>query len=179
MAAPSANVSRRRPARLSATTVVAISVALALSLAAEHALAQPPSTADLAWIVGDWHGHMGTGAIEETWTPPVNGTLIGMFRWSTDEKIRLYEFFSIEDSDQGPVLYLRHFSPGLTAWEEKDSPMRYTLDAFEPGRFSFLNVTDEQTTRLTYTQTDGGMEVALDQIQGADKSTLTFVYSPR
>lgn len=141
--------------------------------------AQPPSIADLKWIVGDWQGDMGEGLIEETWTPPVAGTLIGMFRWSTEKGVRLYELMSIEDSDQGPVLFLRHFSPGLKAWEEKDSPMRYELDAFAPERVSFVHTTDEQTTRLTYQRIEGEMNVTLDQIQGAEKSTMTFNYRPR
>lgn len=124
-------------------------------------------------------GPTGDGAIEESWMPPHNGTMIGMFRWSSAEEIRLYEFMSIEDTDQGPVLFLRHFSPGLEAWEEKDSPMRYELDAFAPDRFSFVNVTDGQTTRLTYAKTDAGLQVVLDQIKGAEKSSMTFDYAPR
>ncbi|MEO1086243.1 MAG: DUF6265 family protein [Acidobacteriota bacterium] len=171
--------SARKPsARFLMLSLVTAVLALA-SLASTPALAQGPSTDDFAWIVGSWGGDMGDGSIEETWMPPLNGTLIGMFRWSAADEIRLYEFMSIEDTDKGPVLFLRHFSPGLKAWEEKDSPMRYDLDAFDPDRFSFVNVTDGQTTRLTYTKTDAGMQVVLDQIKGAEKSSMAFDYKAR
>ena len=152
---------------------------LGLFLAAAQAFGQPPAAADFAWLTGDWVGEMGGGVIEETWSPPAAGTLVGMFRWSSEEGVRLYELMSIEDTAGGPVLYLRHFSPGLVGWEDKDTPMVFELDAFGERRASFLSTTDEQTTRLTFSRKAAGLEVELEQIEGAERSEMTFNYEPR
>ena len=155
------------------TALAAMSAAPLLGQAAT-----PPSAADFTWLSGDWVGKMGDSLIEEIWSEPAGGTLVGMFRWSTDEGVRVYELLSIEDSDKGPVLYLRHFSAGLSAWEEEAMPLE--LDAFGEGRASFQNVTDGESTRLTYERTPGGgLNITLDKVEGAKKSSTTFAYERR
>lgn len=162
-----------------ALCLAALPTLLAQPPVAQPPIAQPPSTADFDWLAGDWVGRMGDGVIEEIWAPPAAGTLVGMFRWSTEEGVRLYELMTIEDGDQGPVLYLRHFSPGLLAWESKDSPMALELDAYGDRRASFIDTADGGSTRLTYERTGGGLEVTLDKIEGAEKASTRFVYQAR
>lgn len=142
------------------------------------AQAQPPEVDDFEWLAGDWLGSMGDGVIEEIWSPPLSGTMVGMFRWSTEKGVRVYELLSIEDGEQGPVLYLRHFSSGLRPWEQ--DAMVLELDAYGERRVSFFGSQDGESTRLTYERTaDGGLDITLEKVEGAKRSSTTFSYRRR
>ena len=39
------------------------------------------SVFDLSWLSGAWYGQVGDDLIEEHWSGPAAGTLMGMFRW--------------------------------------------------------------------------------------------------
>jgi hypothetical protein len=41
--------------------------------------------ADLPWLSGAWFGQVGQDLVEEHWSDPAAGTLMGMFRSMRDE----------------------------------------------------------------------------------------------
>lgn len=52
------------------------------TLARTDTLARPPATlADVAWLVGSWHGPGLGGETDQVWLPPVGGAMPGMFRF--------------------------------------------------------------------------------------------------
>lgn len=145
--------------------------------------ATAPSVADLGWIAGDWVGDMQGSTIEEIWSAPGADTLMGMFRWHDGENVRLYEFMSIEKGESGPVLYLRHFSRALVAWE-KDGPLVLAYDGSAAGQVSFLSdVTDAEgkrdITRLTYTRQGDELTVTLLKSDGRKEKESVFKYRAR
>lgn len=80
----------------------------------------------LAWLSGRWVGVDGTDRLEEVWTEPESGMLLGMFRWHRDGAARFYELLAVEPEATGLVFRIKHFDPGLKGWEEKDEAV--TLD---------------------------------------------------
>lgn len=132
---------------------------------------------DLAWMAGRWVGTMGEDPLEEEWNAPAGGTIMGMFRWmKKDGTTSMYEFLAIEPSPQGPVYYMRHFNPGLIAWEEKDAPFRCPLTASGPREATFA--CDGRPTKLTFKRTsETTMTVLVERQKDGKPMTTEFVYT--
>ncbi|OIN60542.1 DUF6265 family protein [Arsenicibacter rosenii] len=105
--------------------------------------AQPSGhISDLAFIEGHWQGTHNGGPIEAVWSAPTGDNMIGFIRMMKDSKITLYELFGIEQTEQGPVVRVRHFKPGLIAQEDKDKPDHYTFVEASKGRAVFEKTGD-------------------------------------
>ena len=77
---------------------------LALILAAQ--LAGPPATIDqMAWLKGCWVQTRPNGVVEELWTAPGGGVMLGLGRTLKDGKLREYEFVRIVEAD-GSLAYM-------------------------------------------------------------------------
>jgi Domain of unknown function (DUF6265) len=125
------------------------------------------------WMVGDWWGSFEGGCADERWAASVGGSLMGMFRYSKAGKVEFYEFQAIESGADGPTLLLRHFKPGLIAWEEKDKPMVFRLlsqaaaeavfeykDPAKPAKITYRKPgTDEMVVTVVERRRDGVEEV--------------------
>jgi hypothetical protein len=93
------------------------------------AVAQVPvkEIKDLSFMAGKWITKGEWGDMEENWSAPMGNSMMCSYRCVKDGKIVFYEFIVIEQQTEGPVMKLRHFSPGNVAWEEKDKPYDYPL----------------------------------------------------
>jgi hypothetical protein len=70
---------------------------LGLALVASFALAERPGPIDkLAWMAGSWAGETGGVAMEEHWTAPRGGMMLGMHRDVQDGRAVFFEFLRIE-----------------------------------------------------------------------------------
>ena len=151
-------------------------VLLATTFPIQAADPKPASVADLAWITGQWQGRKGADQLDEHWSAPGGGTMMGMFRWIKDGKILVYELLVIEDSATGPVLTFRHFGAGLIGWEEKDKPIRCPLAGGGPGEAPFA--CEGGSTRLTFRRAgENGLTVLLERQKDGQARTDEFVYS--
>jgi hypothetical protein len=106
---------------------------------------------DLAFMSGHWTTKSAWGEMEESWSDPFGDCMMGAYRCVKDGKIVFYEFIVIEQSKTGPVMKLRHFSPGNIAWEEKDKPYEYPLMFLEEDRARFER--PDKKTALTFHRT--------------------------
>lgn len=168
-----------RPGRWSLTLAV-LSSLLAAQVAAGSPPAEAPTVADLAWIAGDWHGEKGGGAIEELWSAEGGGAMMGMFRWLSEDGVRLYEFLLIEDGPKGPLMRIKHFSPGLKGWEEKEESLEFHLTTHRPGYAVFEMDPEIEDTRLVYETTDdGGLTVRLIKTKDGAENVSEFQYTRR
>lgn len=96
--------------------IVAVMMAVWASTAASE---DPPTTKrgpagaarvdDLAWLAGSWHGTFGDSRIEESWTAPSNGALLGMSRMGGGRGAATYEILLIEQEDENVLLRLKLF----------------------------------------------------------------------
>ena len=112
---------------------------------------------DMAWIAGNWNGEMMGGQFEETWNAPLGGEMMGMFKLASDGKVSFYEIMTIVPEENSYVLRLKHFSPGLVGWEEKDKSVEFPLLTTSSDEIRFDG--------LTFQKSDDGMniEVLVDE----------------
>jgi len=167
----------------------ALAVALALMLGPPPGLpeeppASPPppqlALAELDWLVGTWRGEKDGDRIEEAWFEPAAGAMLGSFRWLRGERVVVYELLVLESSDQGVVLRLRHFGPGLAAREERDGALAFDLVEARPGAVLFAGRDPERPTRLGYRKGANGELVAiLERTRGGETQVDEFVYRRR
>lgn len=145
--------------------------------AAPQSAAAPHTVDDLAWIAGQWAGEGPAGECEEHWSGVAGGAMMGMFRWlKPDDSVMLYEFFLIESSDDGPIMRLKHFSPGLDGWEAKDDSVDFTLHSLEGQKAVFLHESEDKTIRLTYHRQDDSMNIELVSTEKGQTQELLFEY---
>lgn len=88
---------------------------------------------DAAWLTGRWVGTGLGGELEEVWSAPAGGQMVGHFRMLRDGKPAFYEFLLLDVAEGGLRMRLKHFNPDHTAWEDKDdwatfSPMSSGTD---------------------------------------------------
>jgi uncharacterized protein DUF6265 len=102
------------------------------------------SADDLAWIAGRWVGENGDDRIEEWWSDPYAGTMVGMFRWHQAAQPRFYEILTMEPDGDRVVFRIKHFGPGLVGWEEKDDAVTLDLVSSREREAIFLKRGEER-----------------------------------
>jgi catechol 2,3-dioxygenase-like lactoylglutathione lyase family enzyme len=115
-------------------------ILVANALLAGSGQASPaPSLSDLAFMAGGWSAVHDGDRLEEHFSVPRDGSIVGMFRWSDAGGTRLTEHIVIEQHDDGVRLFLRHFHPGAVAWEQEQAggPIVFTLEEVADGRAVF------------------------------------------
>ena len=93
---------------------------------------------EVAWIAGRWVGEHDDDRIEEWWSEPHAGMMLGMFRWHRDGQPRFYELMSMEPDTSRLVFRIKHFAPGLVGWEEKEEAVTLDLVQLSDGEAVFL-----------------------------------------
>ena len=138
-----------------------ISLSLALLLVAANTSAEESTTAntlrlspdqkspaatiaDMEWYAGRWTGSGLGGLNEEVWSPPRNGTMMGMYRMIKDGKPIFYELLLITEENGSLAIKLKHFHADLRGWEERDASVRFPLVAKRDGRIYFDGMTFER-----------------------------------
>ena len=139
----------------------------------EHTFARSPGThgppaqvKDMAWLAGHWVGEALGGAVEEIWSPPLGGAMMGMFRLVKGGETAFYELMTILPEDGSLVLRLKHFNADLTGWEEKDDTVDFPLVAIVDGTFRFdgLSFHPEGDDRVTVYLAMHGKEGAVQEV---------------
>ncbi|HEU4388103.1 MAG TPA: DUF6265 family protein [Blastocatellia bacterium] len=130
---------------------------------------------DLSFISGRGTGDLGGGVIDEQWSLPAGDSMMGMFRYVKDGKAVFYEFLLIEQTQDGPVLRLKHFNPGLIGREEKAEVYSYPLVEYNENRAVFER--PDKLTRLTFHRKSAdSLSVVLDQTRDGKLTSTEFVY---
>jgi hypothetical protein len=100
--------------------------------------ASPPATlAEMAWLAGSWRGEGLGGVVEEIWSPPSAGSMMGAFRLVRNGTTSFYELMALVEHEGSLVLRLKHFDADLTGWEEKDETVEFPLVAVDGDWFRF------------------------------------------
>jgi hypothetical protein len=133
-----------------------------------NAIAQVPAKEirNLAFMAGKWTTKSEWGDMEENWSEPFGNSMMCSYRCVKDGKVVFYEFIVIEQTESGPVMKLRHFSPGNIGWEEKDRPYEYPLMFLEPDRARFER--PDKKTALTFYRTSPQMMNVILERQDKD-----------
>jgi hypothetical protein len=106
------------------------------------------SLADVSFMEGRWLGTFNDGPIEACWIAPVGDNLTGFIRMMKDNKVTMYEMLIFEQTEQGPIVLVKHFKPGLIGQEEKDKSDRYKF--IEAGKGKAVFEKEDGSIRIIY-----------------------------
>lgn len=95
-------------------------IAIALCLAGPARAQEQTNIDDAAWLVGRWEGEGFGGRLEEVWSEPAGGQMVGHFRMLQEGRPAFYELMLIEEHEGGLRYRVKHFNPDFVGWEERD-----------------------------------------------------------
>ncbi len=152
---------------LAALAAMAAGPEIEVRTLAEGAVSPPAKIEDLAWLEGRWIGEGLGGCAEESLSPAVAREMMGKFRQlNADGSLRFYEFYTIAERDGSLLWRIKHFSPDLEGWEEKDKSTEFRLVAIE-GDTAYFN-------GLTYARTGKNKLNAAVAIDGKGTAEFSF-----
>ena len=131
---------RRIPLVLAMVVLAMLLLATAASLAQKPAQ-KSPTLADLAWLTGCWEGREGEAIIEEVWSKPSGGTMLGFGRTVKDGKTTTFEFMQIRETN-GSLTYMPQPEGGTRV----DFPLK---DSFA-GKMTFENPEHDLPQRVIH-----------------------------
>ncbi len=144
-------------------------------LAIAAALAGPVD--DLAWMAGAWRGEADGMVFEESWTPPIEGNMVGSFRMLKAGHPVFYELIVIETDEEGAHMRLKHFDAGLVGWEKRKRAVSFELTAAEPGAWAQFE--DPNTgKKLVYRRDGDTLRVELTHEGGQDVFDFALLACP-
>ena len=96
----------------------------------------------LAWLAGTWEGVSDGVRMEETWSTPAGGGLVGMHKDTRGGKMVSYEFFRIVPQKDGRVCYM--------ASQLGRAPVPFCAAAMEDSAVVFENLQHDYPQRVLY-----------------------------
>ncbi len=136
---------------------------------AEDIAMPAPTTAaidDMAWLVGAWVGTKGSASIEERWSPPLGGAMLGVSRTVSRGKLSAFEYLRIVERDGG-LIYIAQ--PG------GNPPTEFVLTERTPSRAVFDNPRHDYPKRIVYElSAEGDLSATIGFMKGG--SPRRFAY---
>jgi hypothetical protein len=129
---------------------------------------QNRSIAELAWIAGDWTtAPGGRMQVEEHWTQPAGGTMLGVSRTVAGGKTVEFEFLRLEQRE-GEIYYIAHpkaRSPGTD----------FKLTRLTSDEAVFENPQHDFPKRIIYKKNaDGSLTARIDGGEGTRSRSFPF-----
>lgn len=137
-------------AHLQSPTCAAQSALTANTLQLDDPAQRPAATIeDVAWLAGHWRGEGLGGEIEEVWTPPMGNTMACAFKLTKADTVSFYELAVLVEEENSVAMWVKHFQPDFTGWEEKGDKVEFPLVRIAPDALYFEGLTfirqDEDT----------------------------------
>lgn len=115
---------------------------------AQTTSAKSGTLADVRFMEGHWRGEFNGGPIEAVWIAPAGDNLTGFMRMMKGDKVTMYEMLIFEQTEQGPIVLVKHFKPGLIGVEEKEKSDRYRF--LEAGKNRALFEKEDGSIQIIY-----------------------------
>ena len=121
---------------------------------------------DMAWLVGAWTGTRGSSSIEERWSPPSGGAMLGVARTVKDGKMRSFEYLRVVERDGGLVYVAQ---PGGRSATE------FVLTELAGQRAVFQNPRHDSPQQIVYELSDeGALSATIGFINGGRGTRFEF-----
>ncbi|MFW9848920.1 MAG: DUF6265 family protein, partial [Candidatus Thorarchaeota archaeon] len=92
--------------------------------------------------------------VEEYWLPVLDDKMAGIFRWTKDGEINIYEIIGLSVVDDELHMFLRHFDRKFVAWEEKDKPLCFVVTELSSTDVVFVDKDNPDKGFLRYSLKD-------------------------
>src|ERR1700730_3248015 len=139
----------------------ALCICVVFLCTARFAVTIEPQHADInvvRWLSGSWNGEAFGGTVEEIWSQPAGGTMMGMFRLIDKEKVTFSEFEEIVEQGNLLIFRVKHFTSAFVGWEEKEKSVDFKLLSSTENEVRFDGLTlikiDEETCKHIIKLTD-------------------------
>jgi hypothetical protein len=120
----------------------------------------------LAWMAGSWAGEQGGLEMEEHWTAPKGGSLLGLHRDVAAGRTVSFEFLRIASSADGIVYW---------ASPQGRPPTPFRLVESKDGRVVFENPGHDFPQRILYwLAADGSLHARIEGIKGDKAQEWTW-----
>ncbi|MCA1602147.1 MAG: DUF6265 family protein [Acidobacteria bacterium] len=136
-----------------------VSLFLLLAMVAVNSQAQKkPSLDDLSWLSGCWEGRQGNAIIEEIWSKPAGGSMLGLGRTVKDKRTVSFEFMQFREQN-GSLVFLPQPQGGARV----SFPLKDSLG----GKLIFENKEHDFPQRVIYERKAPAL--LLSAIEGTNK----------
>lgn len=135
----------------------------------EHSRSPSATLQEISWIAGHWEGDLMGNKIEEIWTEPLGGSMMGSFRMAYEDQVRFYEIMTITPLDSSLILKIKHFNADLTGWEEKDETVDFPLVELNQNTAFFSGLTFEKVS-------DNQLNIYVNQESDGETHEVKFTY---
>jgi hypothetical protein len=150
--------------------VGAAAAAASAWMAAASAPAPAARIADLAWLSGSWAGEDGDLEMEEHWTAPKGGSMLGLHRDVAGGRTVLFEFLRIEEGPDG-IVYL--------ASPRGRPPTPFRLTEAGPRSAVFENPEHDFPRRIRYwIEPDGSLAARVEGKEGGSEAPQEWRWRP-
>ncbi len=123
--------------------------------------------ADMEWLTGAWVGTMGSSSIEERWSPPLGGAMLGVSRTVKRGSMVAFEYLRVVERDGGLVYVAQ---PGGS------SPTEFVLTELDATRAVFENPRHDSPQRIVYElSADGSLTASIGFINGGRSQRFEFM----
>ena len=130
----------------------------------------PGTIAQVAWISGLWLSEGSNLTVEERWTPPASGSILGLGRTLRGNLLASFEFLCI--AERGGTLVYTAMPDGRT------TPTHFTLTSITPSVATFENPQHDFPKTIRYTlREDGTLEATISGT--AEQRSQSFVFKRR
>jgi hypothetical protein len=121
---------------------------------------------DLDWLSGNWVGTRGRSSIEERWSPPLGGALLGLSRTVSRERMVAFEYLRVVERDGGLVYVAQ---PGGAP------PTEFVLTELAGSRAVFENPRHDSPQRIVYElSAEGALSASVGYIHGGKPQRFDF-----
>jgi hypothetical protein len=124
---------------------------------------------NIGWLAGAWvgtRGTTGTTSIEERWSPPLGGAMLGVSRTVSRGKMTVFEFLRIVERDSG-LVYIAQ--PGGR------TPTEFILTELDSTHAVFENPRHDYPKRIAYELTpEGGLRATIGFLKGGTPQRFNF-----
>ena len=99
---------------------------------------RPAATlADARFLVGSWAGTAFGEKMEESWSAPTGGSMVGTFKLFDGDEPAMYELMLLTVEDGTLSLKVKHFNADFTAWEDKPDYVNFKLVKLSANELHF------------------------------------------